>query len=101
MKTFLNNQVTQQLSRKLPGFVPLFLGCLILPLCGCRVITFQQTAPTGATTRVSVWQAFTATGSYQCAITPTGATLTATKSGVDGKALGTAAGTAGKILLTP
>ena len=74
----------------------LALGVLLT--CGCRVITFSQSAPNGVKTSVTVWQAFTATGSYKCALTPTGATLEANKSGIDGKALGTAAGTAIKTL---
>jgi len=71
----------------------------ILAICsGCRVITFSQSAPNGVKTSVTVWQAFTATGSYKCALTPTSAILEANKSGIDGKALGTAAGTAIKTL---
>lgn len=80
---------------------PFALLALALTLTGCRVITFSQTSPDGVKTTVRVCQAFTATGSYKVTIAPGKASLEAVKSGVDGKALGTAAGTAGKIMLAP
>lgn len=83
-------------------------GCsFILSICGicglftgCRAIEFSQTQE-GKTTRVRMVQAFTTTDAYTCELTPVSARLTAVKSGIDGKALGVAAGVAAKTLVTP
>lgn len=77
------------------------LAFLILLTTGCRVITFSQTHPSGSETKVSVWQAFTATGSYRCVLSETNATVEAVKSGIDNKALGTAVGAAVKAAMKP
>ena len=74
---------------------------VLMATTGCRVITFSQTSPDGVKTTVRVCQAFTATGSYKVTLAPGKASLEATKSGVDGKALGVAVGAAVKAAMTP
>lgn len=65
--------------------------CAALALCaGCNTVSFQFSKPDG--TSVKVWSARAVwnTDSYEATLTTNGASLKATKSGVDAAAIGAA-----------
>jgi hypothetical protein len=70
-------------------------------LTGCVGGYMAQKHPDGSRTSAFFARIFASTDEYKCAISQTNATVEAKKSKVDGNALGTAAGTAGKILIAP
>lgn len=83
-----------------PSFLAV-LTALCVCLTGCVGIRYVQTSQNGVKTSVTVIRAFASTDAYKCAISQTNAVLEAYKSGVDGKALGVAAGTALKAAALP
>lgn len=61
-----------------------------LALAGCNTTTFERTSPDGSRVSVTNVRAFWSSESYACTITTNGASLTASKSNVDGAAISAA-----------